>query len=262
MSNVRFHILSDLHIDSYSRRGLPVGDIPVTDCDAVIVAGDTANGEIGIRWLIEQAARLDKPFFVIAGNHEYFGHDVNTLDSQLRAMTVGTGVNFLQCDMVMFRGIRLLGTTLWTDYQYQANVETLPTALRFMQDYQAIRWQSRLFTPQDSIVLHERQRAWLLAALQQAAQDHVPTLVISHHSISPRSVSQKYANFSSNAGFVSDLSDWLTADFAPKLWVHGHTHEAFDYVQGNTRVVVNPRAYPSEISSTGIVFDWGKVVTV
>jgi hypothetical protein len=28
-----------------------------------------------------------------------------------------------------------------------------------------------------------------------------------------------------------------------KLWTHGHTHELFDYMIGDTRVVCNPRGY-------------------
>lgn len=51
-------------------------------------------------------------------------------------------------------------------------------------------------------------------------------------------------------------------DWAPMLWVHGHTHEAFDYRIGNTRVIVNPRAYPNEVSSTELVFAWDKVIDI
>ena len=29
----------------------------------------------------------------------------------------------------------------------------------------------------------------------------------------------------------------------PSLWLHGHTHESFDYNIKNTRVVCNPRGY-------------------
>jgi hypothetical protein len=33
------------------------------------------------------------------------------------------------------------------------------------------------------------------------------------------------------------------------LWIHGHTHESFDYVVNSTRVVCNPRGYaPMELN--------------
>jgi hypothetical protein len=28
-----------------------------------------------------------------------------------------------------------------------------------------------------------------------------------------------------------------------QLWIHGHTHDSFDYVCNGTRVVCNPRGY-------------------
>lgn len=259
---VRFQVLSDLHIDSYARRQLPVSEIPDTDADAILVAGDTSNGLSGITWLIGESQRLDKPIFVIAGNHEYFGQDILVHDAQIKELTRDTQVHFLQCDSIDFKGVRILGTTLWTDYQYRADSGTLATAQQFMRDYQEIKHGARLLTPQDTVVIHQAQRAWLLNALKQSRNDQLATVVMTHHSVSPCSIAPKYADFPSNAGFVVDLSDWLDSDFAPKIWVHGHTHEAFDYVQTNTRVVVNPRAYPSEISSTGIVFDWHKMIEV
>ena len=259
---VRFQILSDLHIDSYVRRGLAMGEIPKTDCDAIIVAGDTANGDMGIRWLIKQAHRLNKPIFVITGNHEYFGEDVARFDQHLKQLTEGTQVTLLQCDTVLFAGVRLLGATLWTDYTYQAREDTLAAAKQVMRDYQQIYRGRRLFTPEDSMLIHEQHKSWLLSQLHDVQSTQQPTVVITHHSISPNSVSAQYQDLPSNAAFVTDLSEILESEYAPSLWVHGHTHEAFDYVQGNTRVIVNPRAYPSEISSTSIKFDWSKTIEV
>ena len=42
------------------------------------------------------------------------------------------------------------------------------------------------------------------------------------------------------------------------ILVHGHVHEAEDYVLAGTRVVCNPRGYPGE--ATG--FDPGLLITV
>lgn len=258
----KFQILSDLHIDSYARRDLPVMDIAVTDCDVILVAGDTSNSDVGIRWLIDQAERLAKPIFVIMGNHDYFGENIASFDDHIRCLTQGTAVTLLQKGRVDFMGIRVLGCTLWTDYQFQAQPDTLVHAQTSMHDYKAILLDNRHFVPEDSIRLHHEHRAWLYHQLQIAHKQNIPCVVMTHHGISPRSVSQKYACMPTNAAFLSDLSQWLESAFAPRLWVHGHTHEAFDYQQGNTHVVVNPRAYPSEVSSTGIVFDSKKVVEI
>ena len=48
------------------------------------------------------------------------------------------------------------------------------------------------------------------------------------------------------------------------LWVHGHTHDSFDYkVNGHTRVVCNPRGYPQVLGGwENEQFDVDKVVQI
>ncbi|WP_299189070.1 metallophosphoesterase [uncultured Psychrobacter sp.] len=264
---MKLQILSDLHIDSYARQSHPIGHIPKTDADVVLVAGDTANSDSGMPWLQEQAARLQVPLITIAGNHEYFNEDVLHFDKKLATwdnynVDSQLGVRVLQCQHLDIGEVRILGCTLWTDYQYQANEDTLVVAKRFMRDYKQIYAGDALFSPEVSIDLHIQQRQWLKQALIDAQQLGKKTIVMTHHSISALSVSEKYATLPSNAAFVSDLSSWMHEDWAPALWVHGHTHEAFDYCIGNTRVIVNPRAYPNEVSSTQIEFAWDRVVDV
>lgn len=267
MDGMKLQILSDLHIDSYARQSHPLGYIPKTDADIVLVAGDTANSDSGMSWLQEQAARLQVPLITVAGNHEYFGEDVLHFDKKLAMWDnynteTEQGVRVLQCQYIDIGDIRLLGCTLWTDYQYQVTEETRAVAMRFMRDYKQIHAGSALFSPELSVQLHIEQRQWLRQALITSQQLGKKTVVMSHHSISPLSVSEKYASFPSNAAFVSDLSAWMSEPWAPVLWVHGHTHEAFDYRIDKTRVVVNPRAYPNELSSTAFEFAWDKVIDI
>jgi len=48
--------------------------------------------------------------------------------------------------------------------------------------------------------------------------------------------------------------------YQPDLWIHGHTHVACDYEIYGTRVMCNPRGYPSESSAEG--FAPGLVVEI
>lgn len=264
---MKLQILSDLHIDSYARQSRPIGHIPKTDADIVLVAGDTANSDGGMPWLQLQAARLEVPLITIAGNHEYFDEDVLAFDKKLATWDnyndeSQQGVRVLQCQHIDIGDVRILGCTLWTDYQYKATDETMHTARQFMRDYKQIYAGNELFSPEVSIQIHAKQRQWLQQALVNAKDLGKKTIVMSHHSVSPLSVSEKYASLPSNAAFVSDFSEWMHEDWAPMLWVHGHTHEAFDYRIGNTRVIVNPRAYPNEVSSTALAFAWDKVIEI
>ena len=264
---MKLQILSDLHIDSYARQSHPIGHIPKTDADVILVAGDTANSDRGMLWLQEQATRLQVPLITIAGNHEYFDEDVLHFDKKLVMWdnynaANNQGVRVLHCQHIDIGDVRILGCTLWTDYQYQLKEDTIEVAKRFMRDYKEIYAGGELFSPEICMQLHAQQRQWLKQALITSKQLGKKTVVMSHHSISPLSVSEKYATLPSNAAFVSDFSAWMHEPWAPTLWVHGHTHEAFDYRINNTRVVVNPRAYPNEVSSTALAFAWDKVVDI
>ena len=72
---------------------------------------------------------------------------------------------------------------------------------------------------------------------------------------------QRYANDWSLAGFVNELP----AEFfkVPVLWVHGHTHQSFDYQVGYCRAVCTPRgcaAWTSQVANRE--FDAGFVVEI
>lgn len=270
---MKLHILSDLHIDSYQKRGLPLGSIPATEADVIILAGDISNSSMGMQWAKEQAKCLGKPMLYVSGNHEYYGENIDTFDSSLAKMAANTEVIYLQTQQYDHAGWRFLGCTMWTGFEFGIRPDLLGTgserakknlmllAQAHMRDYQGIRSTEGLLTPEMVLDLHMQHKAWLKNALIQAHKENIPTVAIVHHGVSEQSVAEKYANDPSNAAFINDFSGWMAEPWAPKLWVHGHVHDAFDYQCGNTRVVVNPRAYPSEISST-LDFDWAKVVEI
>jgi len=61
---------------------------------------------------------------------------------------------------------------------------------------------------------------------------------------------------------VSDLPSLVRAPVA--LWVHGHTHTAFDYFAEGTRVICNPRGYGDQRTRVpeNPLFKWDKVVEI
>lgn len=77
-----------------------------------------------------------------------------------------------------------------------------------------------------------------------------PTIVVTHHLPAAPSVASQFLNDPLNPAFASRL-EGLIEKFQPALWVDGHTHVACDYEIFGTRVVCNPRGYPSEYSNKG-----------
>ena len=98
------------------------------------------------------------------------------------------------------------------------------------------------WTPAHALALHRRSRKWLETELPRPFDG--PTVVVTHHAPHPRSIAERFKASPVNGAFVSDLTSLL--ENGPTLWVHGHTHDSFDYRVGRTRVVCNPKGYETE----------------
>ena len=105
--------------------------------------------------------------------------------------------------------------------------------------------------------LHEASRAWLTSELEVAFDG--PTVVVTHHLPASSAIAKRYADDPLNPAFASRLEGLIEAH-QPTLWVHGHTHEPFDYELFGTRVVCNPRGYPGEQDRIGFRPDLTVVV--
>ena len=246
---MRLNIVSDLHL---SQAGLA---LPESDAGLVVLAGDIARPEQAIEW----ANRLAKPVLYVPGNHEFYGASIPGTLARLRQLCAGTRVQLLDGDEVQIGNVRFLGATLWTDFQLygdgKGRASAVEAALRLMRDFQRIHAddaQTELFTPSHSAALFARDAAWLAGKLAEPHQG--PTVVITHHAPSPRSVHPRFAGSPLNACFVSD-AEHLLAGGRAQLWIHGHTHDSFDYVLNGTRVVCNPRGYARDGVNENAAFD-------
>jgi hypothetical protein len=85
--------------------------------------------------------------------------------------------------------------------------------------------------------------------------------VVTHHAPSPASIHPRFAASPLNACFVSNAEHLLDGDRV-RLWIHGHTHDSFDYVVNGTRVVCNPRGYAKNGVNENPRFDAEFVVDV
>ncbi|MBP6020392.1 MAG: metallophosphoesterase family protein [Burkholderiaceae bacterium] len=236
-NTLKLHILSDLHL---SRGGMLVPD---TDADVVILAGDIARPEAAIAW----ARTFHQPVLYVPGNHEFYGNSLAATVQQLRTHALGSNIHILDNDVLILDGVRFLGSTLWGDFNlYGTGVErdtAIEQAVGFIHDFSRI--QSDLnpgspFSPDEFEALFRTNRQWLRQRLDQSFDG--PTVVITHHAPSLSSVHPRFEGSPINTCFVSNSEDLLGVDKAC-LWIHGHTHDSFDYQINGTRVVCNPRGY-------------------
>jgi predicted phosphodiesterase len=253
---MRLNILSDLHL---SQGELPW---PNNNADLVILAGDIARPAKAIAW----AAGITKPVLYVPGNHEFYNSSVSSALAELKQRCIGSNITILDNDAVIIDGVRFLGTTLWTDFLlYGDGVRrsmAIEEALRHMYDFsriEAATATAKHLTPMESVDFFNANSAWL--EYQFVTPWAGPTVVITHHAPSPKSIHPRFSESLLNPCFVSN-AEHLVAKSDACLWVHGHTHDSFDYVLHQTRVVCNPRGYARDGINENARFDMDLIVTV
>lgn len=204
---MKIGIMSDLHMEFKSWTFKPKEDV------FYICAGDINS------YKAERELFCNDHYdhmFSIKGNHDYYGDSFSVGDTVLREVD----------------GITIAGAPLWTDL---SNGTDWFYYKQMLSDYGFI---AGLFFD-TYMEAHRAHREFLFSSNAD--------IIVSHHCPSYMSVHPKYKNDILNPCFATELGNHILAmPKPPKLWIHGHTHEEFDYMIGDTRIICHPRGYPRE----------------
>ena len=250
---MKIQLVSDLHLE--------FNHTPVVEnagADVLVLAGDICMAafleaedefmpltrEAG--FLRKCAQKFDHVIYVM-GNHEHYKHTFNDTADVIRKTVAGLpNFHFLDNESVMIDGVKFIGATLWTDMNDHCPI-TMEYLSRGMSDFRIIKYRDKDdnyfgFTPKIAFLEHMKSCRFIEEAL-----DETPTVVVTHHAPSYQSIHEMYKTERyMNGGFASDLEDFIHRNQNIKLWCHGHMHNNFDYMVGDTRVVCNPHGYPAE----------------
>lgn len=234
---MRIHFMSDLHLE----RGPMDASYEAPECDVVILAGDVSNGTGGVAWAMKN---FTQPVIYVPGNHEFWGlRQIKATTIDMKALAEGSNVHVLNNDAVAIGDVRFIGATMWTDFNLYGNAP-LVMVTASTADSEQIRSDDRpghLLSAEDMISEHLYSRFYVREELNKPFDGR--TVVITHHAPSSLSIHPMYEREEKlNPAYASRLED-IMLDYDPMLWIHGHTHNSFDYEIGNTRVMCNPRGY-------------------
>lgn len=253
MKKIRVRYMSDLHTEFWGQ--METSEFRSVGEDLVVLAGDIGIGLQGVLWALRCFG--DRPVVYIFGNHEFYGYDWTQIVNEAKAITYGTQLHVLECDETEISGLRILGCSLWTDfdlYGEHARAGLLQYAIAYMEDYDEIRNEGRGLIPIETRERCLQHYAWLKQKLQESAQ---PTLVVTHHAPSLKTANPLHEGETSNACFHSNFDELIRPPCV--AWIHGHTHHSTRVEIGGVPLVTNQRGYPDE-GEKG--FSWGRVLDI
>lgn len=262
---MKLQIVSDLHLEFY-----PL-EITNAGADALVLSGDICcaayfkKSEASPYYVkaenahafFHQVGREFDTVFYVPGNHEHYSGKWEETSDLLRNVIPDNFI-YLDNDWVDFNGYRIIGGTMWTDFDggspvAQALVEG------GLNDYNYIKFRDRKLRGSKTALEH----ATFKRLVDDFATDN--TLVFTHHGPSWQSVTPAYrtGRYSHlNAGYVSNLDNFILDHDGIKLWTHGHVHSSHDYMIGDTRIFANPRGYANATSTENPDFNASIIVTV
>ncbi len=234
-SDLHFEFAENIHfLTHYPIK--PLGEI-------LILAGDITNLSYFKTRNVEKLffKQLSKQFekvFWICGNHEFYrSWDVSILDKPLR-LNVTKNIHLVNNFTTIYRGIRLVFTTLWSHIN---ELEGLYIE-KNMSDFQLINYQGRkLTTGIYTQRLHNPSVDFLVNTLP--SESDIPTVVVSHHLPSLSCVHPKHKGSMLEQGFASNL-DALILEKQPTYWIYGHSHAHIpSFKIGSTTLLTNQLGY-------------------
>lgn len=220
-------VISDLHIDHYhiSDATKNLRKIGEGEFDIVIDAGDVGHNAEG--WgIAADILGKHKNYIYVPGNHDRYKDNYWTP---------------LECNFVKnINGVKFVCSTLYSKLD-KKNIVFIKNSIN---DF--------MFTSID--VFNDLHKEALNFIKKEVTKDCV---VVTHFCPSFLSVHPRYANSPMNSFFANNLDDFIL-EREPQYWIHGHTHDPFNYKIGNTQIICNPFGYPRENNK----FDYNLVIDI
>jgi len=227
---MRIQVLSDIHAEFHADRGTQFIDeyLQPAGVDVLAIAGDMGVGS-SLEWSLRRICKRYAKSVVlyVPGNHDFYRNSIDRVLTTLEQLDDSVDNFYLMNNrFLMVNDIPFVGSTLW--FPKKKNYKHYSIQL---SDFMLIED----FTPR---VFDECRES------MQFLNWHVSSkaVVITHHLPTHKSVSDKYQGDKLNMFFVCDMEKFIKKR-KPRMWIHGHTHDSFNYLLGDTHVVCNPLGY-------------------
>ncbi len=224
---MKFSLISDMHLD------FPQQKTPYDKLESlVIVAGDSANGLVGVKFL-NKLKRKGHKEFAVDGNHEHYANISQGRTAQETQTKFFEGIeqeNFKQ----LSDGLAIVGYNGW--YLVRRGAD--------WQSYMNDSLYSGLSKAQVNSLAEEHS----YQIEEKLIHFEGKLIVVTHTAPCMETLDPKYVGHHSNEWYWNPYMRPLLSKYSHKIavWCHGHTHARTDKMVDGVRVVCNPRGYPRE----------------
>lgn len=226
--------VSDLHLDFFQSQyeiDAFLESLKLPEVELLIIAGDLC--EAGCRAFLPSLRKISSLFrdtIYVHGNHEYWG---SSFSPQRLVPTDIVNIHELINGELRIDGIHFIGGTMWYPRTVAAEIHSiLWNDFKYIGGLREWVWNES-----------DKFRELLGATATEAS------VIVTHMLPSFISVPKQFRGSPTNCFYVSECLDIIEA-FMPRMWIHGHTHESWDYNLGKTRIFCNPYGYKS-VSENG-----------
>lgn len=222
---MKFQVLSDIHFEAF-RCDPAVFFKNYLDISAknIIIAGDLCAKKDFISTINMFADIYERVIFV-PGNHDYYGYTIPYMNEFFKSLS-NDRIHVLINDVVTIDDVRIAGTPLWFKKSHNPLVEL--EIRNTIRDFEYIKDFEK-----DVYIANARS----IEFLKNVEAD----IIVTHFMPTSKSIHQKYAGDVCNEFFVCPVLDQYPIQ--TKHWIHGHTHEFFEYDYEGIRVTCNPFGY-------------------
>jgi predicted phosphodiesterase len=227
---MRIQILSDIHTEFHTDSGeqFVTEYLRPKGVDVLIIAGDIGVGK-SLTYSLSLIAKryANASVLYVPGNHDFYNSNFTKILSQLSILENSIdNLSVLNNRMAIIDGVNFIGAPLWfrKKKDYKAYTDML-------NDFNLIgNFEDKVF----------KENRKSLNFLNWHVNDD--SIVITHHLPTPKSTPARYVGDPVNMFFLCNMEK-LIQKRKPKLWVHGHTHDSFNYMLEKTHIVCNPLGY-------------------
>lgn len=222
--------VSDVHREYEHHLGRPWPKI-VPRARYLALAGDIGNpAQKSYSAYLSYCCSLFHHVFVVAGNHEFWGHEYNTCKRKIRSICAEKrNCTFLDDEMVEVDGLRVFGATLWSDVSDRA--------AEGMNDYNTIYYEHKNLTADDTRGMHRKTVATIKGLLDESCK---PLLVITHYA-PLHAMNGRYGNSPNISAFCSELGHLFRKPLVG--WISGHTHSSVQMAENGIPCLSNCWGY-------------------